>query len=70
MKDSPMTHIPLPEDSPTITIEEAGKYLGISRSAAYESVKRGTIPSIHLSKRRIVVPVARFREMLGLDVTA
>jgi excisionase family DNA binding protein len=35
---------------------EAGEVLGISRSLAYELVRRGEIPSLRLG-RRIVVPV-------------
>jgi excisionase family DNA binding protein len=40
----------------TITVEEAGRRLGISRGLAYELVRRGEIPSIRLGCRRIVIP--------------
>lgn len=40
----------------TLTVEEAADVLGISRSLAYELVRRGAIPSLHLG-RRIVVPI-------------
>lgn len=40
----------------TLTVEEAADVLGISRSLAYELVRRGDIPSLHLG-RRIVVPI-------------
>jgi excisionase family DNA binding protein len=40
----------------TMTVEEASEALGISRSLAYELVRRGEIPSLRLG-RRIVVPV-------------
>ena len=56
----------LSPDRTVITVEEAGAVLGISRSTAYQCVKRGEIPSLRLG-RRVVVPVARFRKMLGMD---
>ena len=40
----------------TMSVEEASEALGISRSLAYELVRRGEIPSLRLG-RRIVVPV-------------
>ena len=40
----------------TITVEEAGRRLGISRGLAYELVRRGEIPAIRLGYRRLVVP--------------
>jgi excisionase family DNA binding protein len=54
-----------------LTVEEAGKVLGLGRSAAYAAARRGDIPSLRLG-RRIVVPKARLRAMLGLrhDVVA
>lgn len=51
----------------TLTVEQAGKVLGISRSTAYELVRAGDIPSLRLG-RRLVVPVARVAD--GLGVTA
>ena len=39
----------------TLTVEEAGRLLGISRALAYELVARGELPSLRLG-RRIVVP--------------
>lgn len=40
----------------TLTVEEAADVLGVSRSLAYELVRRGEIPSLRLG-RRIVVPI-------------
>jgi excisionase family DNA binding protein len=51
---------------PTLSVEEAGALLGISRGAAYEGVRAGEIPSIRIG-RRIVVPTAAVRRMLQLD---
>lgn len=46
------------------TVEEAGRIMGLGRSAAYEAVRRGEIPTIRLG-RRIVVPRARLEALLG-----
>ena len=32
--------------SPTLTVEQAGQELGISRNSAYEAAKRGDIPAV------------------------
>ena len=47
----------------TITLEHAGRLLGISRGLAYELVHRGEIPAIRLG-RRLVVPAHAIEEML------
>jgi excisionase family DNA binding protein len=46
----------------TISVEEAGRILGISRMAAYQAVWRGQIPSIRIG-RRLLVPLAKLNEM-------
>jgi excisionase family DNA binding protein len=51
-------------DRPTITVEEAGPVLGISRSSAYEAARTGEIPTLRIG-RRLVVPVGALRRMLG-----
>jgi excisionase family DNA binding protein len=48
----------------TMTIEEAGKLLGVSRGLAYEAARRGGLPTISLG-RRLLVPRARLLELLG-----
>jgi excisionase family DNA binding protein len=50
-------------DRLTMTVEEAGRLLGIGRSQAYEAARRGELPSIRIG-RRILVPVVAFEEML------
>lgn len=60
-----MTTTLLQDLAPTMTVEEAGEMLGLSRSAAYRAVKRGEIPTITLSGR-LYVPTARLLAMLGL----
>lgn len=47
----------------TITVEEAGRLLGISRGSAYQAAREGTLPTIRLG-RRLVVPVERLKKML------
>jgi len=51
----------------TCTIEEAGQLLGVSRCTAYSAAHAGRIPTIHVGERRLVVPLARLRAMLGAD---
>ena len=51
----------------TYTIEEAARLLGVSRGTAYESARRGEIPTLRLG-RRLLVPRARLEELLGGDV--
>lgn len=50
-------------DHLTLTVEEAGEQLGISRALAYEAVRRGEIPSIKIG-RRILIPKAALHRML------
>jgi len=47
----------------TMPVEEAGEMLGISRSLAYELVRRGELPSLRLG-RRGVVPVRALEAMV------
>jgi excisionase family DNA binding protein len=47
----------------TMSVEEASEALGISRSLAYELVRRGVLPSLRLS-RRIVVPVRALDDLV------
>ena len=47
----------------TITIQEAGALLGLSRNAAYDAAKRGEIPTLRFG-HRLVVPKVAFERML------
>ncbi|MDP8931396.1 MAG: helix-turn-helix domain-containing protein [Actinomycetota bacterium] len=49
----------------TITVEQAGALLGISRRSAYRAAASGHIPTIRLG-RRILVPTAMLYRMLGI----
>lgn len=51
----------------TLTVEEAGRALGVGRSTAYELVRSGDLASIRL-RRRIVVPIAHVADQLGVSV--
>lgn len=54
---------PRDPDTLTFTVEEAGEKLGISRALAYEAVRSGQIPSIHIG-HRILVPKAALLRLL------
>jgi excisionase family DNA binding protein len=58
--------IPPAEDRPTLRVEEVAAILQISRSTAFECCARGEIPTLRFG-RRIAVPTAALRRMLGLD---
>ncbi|WCS24476.1 helix-turn-helix domain-containing protein [Methylobacterium sp. NMS14P] len=53
----------------TISVEEAGRWLGVSRNTAYEAAGRGEIPTIRIG-RLLRVPVAPFERLLGLGASA
>lgn len=57
----------LAELPPTLTIEEAGQMLGISRRSAYRAAARGELPTLRLG-RRLLVPTPRLLALLGLSV--
>ena len=61
-----MSVIPDPAEQPTMTVEQVGEALGVSRATAYEGVRSAEIPSIRVG-RRIVVPTAALRRLLKLD---
>lgn len=48
----------------TISVEEAGRLLGISRASAYAGAQAGIFPVIRLG-RRVLVPRARFLAWLN-----
>ena len=47
----------------TLTVEEAGRLLGISRNTSYALARSGAIPTIRLG-RRLLVPKVAFDRML------
>jgi excisionase family DNA binding protein len=50
---------------PTVTIEQAGRMLGISRRSAYRAAARGDLPTLRVG-RRLIVPTARLLHLLGM----
>lgn len=56
-------------DRLTYSITEVAEMLGISRSTAYECVRRGDIPALVLG-RRVVVARAKLEELLGLPAAS
>jgi excisionase family DNA binding protein len=50
----------------TLSVEQAGEFLGISRSAAYRAVSSGELPSVRIG-RRLLIPTAKLLALLGLD---
>lgn len=61
------TRIPTAEEQPLMTVAEAGAFFNLGRAASYEAARRGVFPTIKAG-RRLWVPTARFRSLLGLDV--
>ena len=53
-----------PPGPPTISVTEAARMLGISRTTAYEAVRDGTLPSIRI-RGRIVISVAGLTAVLN-----
>jgi excisionase family DNA binding protein len=52
-----------PIERRTLTIEEAGQVLGLSRNTAYGLAKNGQLPTIRLG-RRLLVPKAALDSLL------
>ncbi len=48
----------------TLSVEEAAQLLGISRTLAYELVRRGDLPRLRLG-RRVVVPRQALQDLIG-----
>jgi excisionase family DNA binding protein len=49
-----------------MTVEQAGKFLGLGRSSAYLAAERGELPVLRFG-RTLRVPTARLRVLLGID---
>lgn len=59
-----MSSLTLNDLPPTLTVEQAGELLGVSRRTAYRAARDGEIPTLRLG-RRILVPTPRLLAMLG-----
>jgi excisionase family DNA binding protein len=51
---------------PTISVEQAGELLGVSRRSAYRAAARGQIPTVRIGPR-LLVPTQRLLDLLGFD---
>lgn len=49
----------------TVTVAEAGRMLGVSRSLAFQLARQGVIPTLKLGSRRLVVPKVALQRMLS-----
>jgi len=50
----------------TVSVEQAGRILGISRGAAYARAGDGSLPTVRLGKR-LLVPKGALQKMLKID---
>jgi excisionase family DNA binding protein len=50
---------------PLLSVEQACKLLGVSRSVGYRAAASGDLPTLRWD-RRVYVPTARLLELLGL----
>lgn len=64
MNESP-ARLPSAEECPLLTVPEAGAFVHLGYTASYEAARRGDLPTIRLG-RRLFVPTAKLRELLGL----
>ena len=53
------------ENKLSYTIPEAASLLGISTWSYYQGVKRGDLPALRLTPRRLVVPKIQLEELLA-----
>ncbi|MEV8095266.1 helix-turn-helix domain-containing protein [Kitasatospora sp. NPDC085879] len=65
--DTPV--LPDPRVQLTMTVPEAGRLLGLQKAASYNAARRGDIPTISVG-RRLLVPTAKLRALLGIDAVA
>jgi hypothetical protein len=62
-----MAKVPTADERPTLPVwPDTGQALGLSRSATYDAVNRGDIPTLRIGGR-ILVPTAGLRRLLHLD---
>jgi excisionase family DNA binding protein len=55
-------------DRLVISVEEFASLVGLGRTAAYDAVRRGDVPSRRLG-RRVVIPVPALMAWLAMSVT-
>lgn len=72
MHESPkldLEPIPDPRAVPTLSVEVAGRYVGLGRDSAYKAANRGDLPTIRIG-RRMVVPTAALLKLVGISDVA
>ena len=52
----------------TLSVEETGKLLGVSRQIAYQLSRRADFPTLHIG-RRVLVPKKQLEEWMDRHVT-
>jgi len=52
----------------TLTVEQAAKVLGISRTGAYQLAARGELPGVIRLGKRLLVPKAALERLLGASL--
>lgn len=63
--------VPDPQECPTVPLwPDAGRALGLGRSATYDAAERGEIPGLIRIGRKLVVATAALRRALHLDAAA
>lgn len=62
---SVLTMDDLRREPPTISVELAARYLGVSRAYGYQMAREGRLPVIQLGPRRVRVSSAGLLRMLG-----
>lgn len=55
------------ETRPTLTVPEAGSLLGLNRQQSYLAAQSGHLPTVQISERRKVVPIAALKRMLAME---
>ena len=58
--------LPDPLERPLLAVPEAGASVGWSRDTSYRAARSGAMPTIRFG-RRLFVPTAEWRRLLGLD---
>lgn len=66
-KDNCLSLERLRQGSPTVSIDTAAEYLGVSRAFAYRMAKTGHLPVIRLSGTRMRVPTTKLLRLLEGD---
>ena len=58
--------VPEPEHRPLLTVAEVAEILGVTQVTVYARIHRGELPVLRFG-RRMVVPTAALRRLLGID---